>query len=256
MKLTLDTDRRTLAIDGVDESRTLDLYSAEAFALLSRHWLRVAFSQKYVYSFTWLGRPVIQLPEDVIRLQEAVYQIRPDVIVETGVAHGGSLVLLASLCQLLGTGRVIGVDVEIRPHNRAAIEAHPLKPYITLVEGSSTDAATVAQVRSLVAPGERVLVTLDSNHAYAHVAKELRAYADLVTPGSYLLVQDGITQDVWDVPNGDPAWEHDNVVRAVEEFVAEHPEFVVETPPRPFDESHLQHGVTHYLRGWLKRLPQ
>jgi len=255
MKLTLDIDRRTLAIEDGDEPRTLDLYSAEAFALLSRHWLKVAFSQKYVYTFTWLGRPIIQFPEDVIRLQETIYQLRPDVIVETGVAHGGSLVLFASLCQLLGTGRVIGIDVEIRPHNRAALEAHPLMPYITLIEGSSTDDSIVAQVKSLIAPGERVLVTLDSNHSYAHVANELRAYADLVTPGSYLLVQDGITQDVWDAPNGDPAWEHDNVVRAIEEFVAERPEFVVEPPPRPFNESHLRQGITHYVRGWLRRRP-
>ena len=117
---------------------------------------------------------------------------------------GGSLVLFASLCQLIGSGRVIGVDVEIRPHNRSALEAHPLKPYITLVEGSSTNQAVVDQVTSQISPGDRVLVTLDSNHSYAHVSKELRAYAELVTPGSYLLVQDGITQDVWDVPPATP----------------------------------------------------
>lgn len=255
MKLTIDTDRRTLSIEDAAEPRTLDLYTPEAFAELSRHWLKVAFSQKYVYTFTWLGRPIIQLPEDVLRLQEVIYRVRPDVIVETGVAHGGSLVLFASLCHLIGHGRVIGVDVEIRPHNRTAVEAHPLKPYITLIEGSSTDEAVVSRVKSLIAPGERVLVTLDSNHSYAHVSKETRAYADLVTPGSYLLVQDGITRDVWDLPNGDPAWEHDHVVRAIDEFVAEHPEFVVEPPAWSFNESHLERGITHYVRGWLRKRP-
>lgn len=109
------------------------------------------------------------------------------------MARCGSLVLFASLCHLLGTGRVIGIDVEIRPHSRAALEVHPLKPYNTLIEGSSTDEAIVEHVKTLIAPEDRVLVTLDSNHSYAHVARELRAYAVLVTPGSYLLVQDGTT---------------------------------------------------------------
>jgi cephalosporin hydroxylase len=256
MKLTLDTDRRTLTVDSEEGSRTLDLYSADAFTALSRQWLRVAFSQKFVYNFTWLGRPIIQFPDDVIRMQEAVYQVRPDVIVETGVAHGGSLILFASLCHLLGAGQVIGVDVEIRPHNRAAIEAHPLKPYITLIEGSSTDQATVDQVKARISPDDRVLVTLDSNHSYDHVLKELRAYADLVTPGSYVVVQDGITHDLWDVPNGNPRWKHDNPVRAIHEFLAERPEFVFETPAWPFNESHLREGITHYVQGWLRRLPQ
>ena len=150
---------------------------------------------------------------------------------------------------------MIGVDVEIRPHNRSALEAHPLKPYITLVEGSSTNQAVVDQVTSQISPGDRVLVTLDSNHSYAHVSKELRAYADLVTPGSYLLVQDGITQDVWDVPTGDPAWEHENVVHAIDEFVAERSEFVVETTAWSFNESYLERGITHYVRGWLRKRP-
>ena len=255
MKLTIDTEKRTLSIEDTGQVQTLDLYSPEAFAELSRRWLKVAFSRKYTYTFTWLGRPIIQLPEDVLRLQEVIYRVRPDVIVETGVAHGGSLVLFASLAHLIGNGRVIGVDVEIRPHNRAALEAHPLKPYITLIEGSSTDEATVEQVRALISPGERVMVSLDSNHSYAHVSREIRAYADLVTPGSYLLVQDGITQDVWDLPNGDPSWKHENVVRAINEFVAEHPQFVVEPPPWSFNESPLERGITHYVQGWLLKRP-
>lgn len=253
MKLTLDTDRQTLAIDDDKGCRTLDLYNAEAFSVLSRQWLKVAFSQRYVYTLSWLGRPIIQFPEDIVRLQEAVYQVRPDVIVETGVAHGGSLILFASLCHLLGTGRVIGIDVEIRPHNRSAIEAHPLREYITLIEGSSTDDAIVSQVKALIAPGERVLVSLDSNHSYAHVLQELQAYASIVTPGSYLLVQDGITHDLADVPNGEPSWTHDNPVRAIEEFVRDHPEFVVEPPPWTFNESHLTQGLSHYVNGWLRR---
>jgi cephalosporin hydroxylase len=253
MKLTLDTDRRTLTIEDEAGSRALDLYGPEAFAALSRHWLRTAWANKYAYTFTWLGRPIIQLPEDVLRVQEMIHRLRPDVIVETGVAHGGSLVFYASLCQVMGRGRVVGVDVEIRPHNRAALDAHPLRPLITLIEGSSTDPAIVEQVRAQIGPDERVLVLLDSNHTYEHVLAELRAYAPLVTPDSYLVVQDGIMYDLWDVPGGRETWAEDNPVRAVEAFLAENPTFVLEPPARAFDESTIGEGITHWPSGWLRR---
>jgi cephalosporin hydroxylase len=146
------------------------------------------------------------------------------------------------------------VDVEIRPHNRAALEAHPLRPLITLIEGSSTDPATVAQVRAQIGPDERVLVLLDSNHTAQHVLAELRAYAPLVTPDSYLVVQDGIMYDLWDVPGGRESWTDDNPVRAVEAFLAEHPTFVLDPPARAFDESTIGEGITHWPSGWLRRL--
>src|SRR5690606_19131155 len=145
---------------------------------------------KYVYGFSWMGRPIIQLPEDMIRIQEVVYRLKPDVIVETGVAHGGSLIFYASLCKAMERGRVIGIDIEIRPHNRKAIEAHELAGFITLVEGSSTDPAIVQEVKSLVAPGETAIVILDSNHSKQHVLDELEAYADLVSVGSYIVACD------------------------------------------------------------------
>jgi cephalosporin hydroxylase len=255
MKLTIDTDSRTLVTEDGARVRTLDLYSPDALAALSHHWLRVAWSQKHSYTFTWLGRPMIQLPEDVLRLQEVIFRLQPDVIVETGVAHGGSLVFYASLCQLIGKGRVVGVDIEIRPHNRAAIEAHPLRPFITLIEGSATAAATVDQVRAAIQPGERVMVLLDSNHSYAHVSEELRLYAELVTPGSYLVVQDGIMQDLSDVPGGRPAWIQDNPARAARDFAAVRADFALEPPPWAFNESGLLAGPTHWPDGWLmKRL--
>jgi cephalosporin hydroxylase len=253
MKLTIDTESRTLLTEDGATVRTLDLYGPEAFAALSRHWLRVAWSQKHSYTFSWLGRPMVQLPEDVLRLQETIYQLQPDVIVETGVAHGGSLMFYASLCQLIGKGRVIGVDIEIRPRNRAAIEAHPLKPFITLLEGSSTAPRVLAQVKAMIRPGERVMVLLDSNHSYEHVSEELRLYAELVTPGSYLVVQDGIMQDLWDVPGGRPDWIHDNPARAARDFVAEREEFTLEAPPWAFNESALRAGLTHWPSGWVKR---
>lgn len=255
MKLTIDTDERTLITEDGPTVRTMDLYGPEAFAALSRQWLRVAWSQKHSYTFTWLGRPLIQLPEDVVRLQEVIYQLQPDVIVETGVAHGGSLMFHASLCRLIGKGHVIGVDVDIRPRNRAALEAHPLRSLITLVEGSSTAPATVAQVRSMIQPGERVLVLLDSNHSYAHVSEELRLYADLVTPGSYLVVQDGLMQDLSDVPGGQSDWAQDNPARAARDFAASRPDFTLEPPPWAFNESTLPSGLTHWPSGWLRKSP-
>lgn len=252
MKLTIDTDAGTLT-EVATESRTLSLYSREAFEILSREWLRVGWDQKYSYTFSWMGRPVIQLPEDMIRMQEVIYRLKPDVIVETGVAHGGSLVFYASLCKVMGQGRVIGVDIEIRPHNRQAIEAHELFPLITLIEGSSVSSETVEQVRSLIQPDEKVLVILDSCHTKAHVKAELEAYHRLVSIGSYAVATDGIMQSVHDVPRGNPVWRDDHPSAAANDFAAAHPEFVIEQPIWPFNESPLTTNVTHWPGAWLRR---
>lgn len=253
MKLTLDTEAKTLILEDAGKTQTLDLYSREAFEAISRQWVRVGWNQKYQYTFSWMGRPVIQLPEDMIRMQEVIFQTKPDVIIETGVAHGGSLIFYSSLCKAMGRGRIIGIDIEIRPHNRAAIEVHPLSDRITLIEGSSTAPEIVAQVKSLVKPGETVLVILDSNHTYAHVYDELVAYADLVAPGSYIVATDGIMFDLADVPRGTLGWVTDNPTFAARDFAAKHPEFVIEQPAWPFNESELEHNITHWPGAWLKR---
>lgn len=253
MKLVLDTDTAMLSVEENGQSRALPLYSKEGFEELSRQWVRVGWNQKYQYTFSWMGRPVIQLPEDMIRMQEVIYQVKPDVIIETGVAHGGSLIFYSSLCKAMEKGRVIGIDIEIRPHNRAAIEAHPLNDRITLIEGSSTAPEIVAQVKTLVQPGETVLIILDSNHTYAHVYDELEAYADLVTPGSYLVATDGIMYDLADVPRGVPGWTTDNPTFAARDFAAKHPEFLIEQPAWPFNESALDQNITHWPGAWLRR---
>jgi cephalosporin hydroxylase len=254
MKLVLDTEAKTLITERDGKKTVLDLYSRESFEAISREWVRVGWSQKYQYTFSWMGRPMIQLPEDMIRMQEVIFRIQPDVIIETGVAHGGSLIFYSSLCKAMDKGRVIGIDIEIRPHNRTALEAHPLMDRITLIEGSSTYPEIVARVKSLVAPGETVLVILDSNHSYAHVADELRCYAGLVTPGSYIVATDGIMFDLDDVPRGDPAWATDNPTWAARDFAAENPGFVIEQPGWPFNESELGLNVTHWPGAWLRRL--
>lgn len=249
--IVIDEDRVVVTEDGAE--RTLSLGSPEAFALLSKLWLRSGWDTKYVYSFTWLGRPIIQLPEDMIRIQEVVYSVRPDLIIETGVAHGGSLIFYAGLCKLLGRGRVVGIDIEIRPHNRRAIEAHELAPLITLVEGSSVAPETVAQVSDQVQPGETVLVLLDSHHARAHVRAELEAYGPLVTPGSYIVAMDGIMADVVGAPRSQPDWNWNNPKQAALEFAAEHPEFVLEEPRFLFNEGTITQRVTYWPSAFLRR---
>lgn len=254
MKLILDTDTNSLTLSEAGQSKVLDLYSKEAFEIVSRHWVRIGWNQKYQYTFSWMGRPVIQLPEDMIRMQEAIFQIKPDVIIETGVAHGGSLIYYSSLCRSMDKGRVVGIDIEIRPHNRSAIEAHPLSDRITLIEGSSTAPEIVAKVKSLIQPGEIVLVILDSNHTYAHVADELQAYAEMVSPGSYIVATDGIMYDLADVPRGQSEWATDNPTWAARDFVAKHPEFINKPPPWLFNESDLDQNITHWPEAWLKRI--
>jgi cephalosporin hydroxylase len=254
MKLIIDSEKQEISRELDGHRQTTSLYSKEAFEWLSEQWLKVGWNQKYTYTFTWLGRPIIQLPEDMVRLQEVIYLVKPEVIIETGVAHGGSLVFYASLCRLIGRGRVIGVDVEIRPHNRKALEEHELYPLISLIEGDSVAPATIQEVRSHIAEGETVLVILDSNHSRAHVAAELEAYHDLVTPGSYIVATDGIMTILHDVPRGQPAWREDNPASAAKSFAQQHPEFVIEQPPWPFSESELEQNVTHWPYAWLRRL--
>ena len=253
MQIRIDTDAQSLTVEDGGTTREFGLYTSEAFAVLSRQWVRVGWALKYSYAFSWMGRPIIQMPEDMVRIQEAIFEIRPDVIIETGVANGGSLVFYASLCQALGTGRVIGIDIEIRPQNRQAIEQHALSSYITLVEGSSIDPGVVAQVAGLVQPGERTLVILDSCHTKAHVLAELHAYHHLVSPGSYIVATDGIMRDLHDVPGGRAEWQWDHPAAAAADFARHHPAFTLQPAPRPFDESRHRVEVTHWPDAWLRR---
>lgn len=227
--------------------------SAEAFREISKAWLRIGWDTKYVYGFTWLGRPIIQLPDDMIRLQEVIYTTRPDVIIETGIAHGGSLVYSASLCQMMGKGRVIAVDIEIRPKNREAIEAHPLSPLITMIEGDSVAENVVNEIKDQIHPGETVLVLLDSNHTREHVMRELLAYSPLVTAGSYIVAMDGIMQDVVGAPRTEPDWDVNNPQTAVRDFLQDHSEFVLEEPQHPFNEGMISERVTYWPNCFLKR---
>lgn len=197
---------------------------------LSRIWLREITRHRYAYNFTWLGRPLIQLPQDMVAVQELVWKVKPDLIIETGVAHGGSLIYSASLLELLGgQGRVIGVDIDIRAHNRVEIEKHPLSRRIQLIQGSSIDRAVIRQVREAARGCERVMVCLDSNHTHSHVLQELRGYSPLVTKDSYLIVFDTLIEDMPDDLIKDRPWgKGNNPKTAVWEFLKKNRRFTVD----------------------------
>jgi cephalosporin hydroxylase len=254
MKIVIDGDRKEIVTGEGSSQKTLALYSDEAFRVLANLCLRVGWNQKYSYGFTWLGRPIVQLPEDMIRIQEIIHRVKPDVIVETGVAHGGSLIFYASLCKAIGKGRVIGVDIEIRPDNRQAIESHALSPMITLIEGSSTAHEVVSAVREKINPGETTLVILDSNHSYAHVRDELRLYSPMVSPDSYIVATDGIMRDLADVPNGRPEWTTDNPSSAALDFAKENRDFHLEVPSPPFSEGVFLPEYTYWPNAYLRRI--
>lgn len=238
----------------IKDGKQYDIGSPEAFKIISDAWIRSGWDTKYVYSFAWMGRPVIQLPEDMIRIQEVIFDIKPDVIIETGIAHGGSLIFYASLCKAMEKGRIVGVDIEIRPHNRHAIESHFLSPYISMIEGSSIDAGIVGQVGQHVKEDDKVLVLLDSNHSYEHVLDELRMYSGFVSVGSYIVATDGIMEYVVGAPRSSPDWNTNNPKKAAEDFVKENPDFIIEEPKFPFNEGQITERVTYWPSAYIKRI--
>lgn len=232
------------------KNRIASFANDEEFRTLSNAWRCMALKKKYMNNFSWLGRPMIQLPMDAMAMQEIIWAVKPDLIIETGVAHGGSLMLSASILELIGHGEVLGVDIDIRQHNRQAIESHPLAKRISLIEGSSIDPNVVAQVRARAAGKGKVLVCLDSNHTHEHVLAELNAYADLVSAGSYCVVFDTFVEDlpadyVWtDRPWG----KGNNPKTAVWEWLKMHPEFEID---RSVEDRLL---VTSAPDGFLRRV--
>ena len=197
---------------------------------LSRIWIREIARHRYAYNFTWLGRPVIQFPQDMMAIQELIWSIKPDVVIETGVAHGGSILFSASMLELVGgEGYVIGIDIDIRKHNRTEIEAHPLSRRVKLIEGSSVDDAVVSQVREMVGEGKKVLVILDSNHTHEHVLRELELFSPFVREGRYLVVYDTLIEDMPVDLVGDRPWgPGNNPKTAVWEFLETNKRFKID----------------------------
>lgn len=217
---------------------------------LSRIWLREIARHKYAYNFSWMGRPIIQFPQDIIAMQEIIWDVQPDLIIETGIAHGGSLVFYASLLEIVGgDGYVLGIDIDIRAHNRGAIETHPMFKRIRMIEGSSVSDEIATQVAEHARDKESVLVVLDSNHTHEHVLKELNLYAQHVTRGSYIVVFDTLLEDMPDDLARDRPWGvGNNPKTAVHEFLSGTDEFLID---KDIDSKLL---ITAAPDGYLKRV--
>lgn len=207
-------------------------------------------SNQYSYNFSWMGRPIIQYPQDMVAMQEIIWDVKPDLVIETGIAHGGSLIYYASLLELIGRGEVLGIDIDIRAHNRAEIEKHPMMKRIKMIEGSSISEETVAQVKAIAEGKEKIVVCLDSNHTYEHVLSELEMYAPFVSLNSYIVVFDTIVEDLpenyckekrpWGIGN--------NPKTSVYEFLQRHDNFEID---RSIDNKLL---ISVAPEGYLKRI--
>ena len=237
----------------------------DALTSLAQQWIFESMKRKYLYNFDWLGRPIIQYPQDMVAIQEIIWNVKPTLIIETGIAHGGSLILSASMLALLdycdaiesnktinpsdSKRKVVGIDIEVRQHNRAAIVSHPLGSKIEIIEGSSTDSRVVNEVVEIAKTHSSILLLLDSNHTHEHVLDELNAYTNLVSVGSYCVVFDTFVEDMPAGYFADRPWDKGNSPRtAVTEFLKDHTEFVV-------DES-IQNKllITVAPGGFLKRI--
>lgn len=224
-----ETFRRECSVEVSGQVRDTELLR------LSRAWLDRANTHKYSYHFEWMGRPIIQYPQDIVAMQELIWSVQPDLIIETGIAHGGSLLFYASMLELnvaCGGPRntaVLGVDIDIRAHNREMIEAHPMSKRISMIQGSSIAPETIEQVKAKAVGKERVLVCLDSNHTHDHVLAELEAYASLTSIGSYCVVFDTVIEDMPADMFPDRPWgPGNNPKTAASEWLKTHPEFEID----------------------------
>ncbi len=196
---------------------------------MTRSWFDLSFQYQYSYHFTWLGRPIIQFPQDMIALQEIIWKTKPDVIIETGIAHGGSLIFSASILELIGKGKVIGIDIDIRKQNKIEIEKHSLFKRIEMIEGSSVDSKIIKKIFSMIEKKEKVLVLLDSNHTHEHVLKELNAYSSIVKKGSYIIVFDTMVEDMPENSFPNRPWDKQNNPKtAVKEFLKKNDRFKID----------------------------
>lgn len=226
----------------------------EKLKFCANNFMEASLMPKYSYNFSWLGRPIIQYPQDMIAMQEIIWEVKPDLIIETGIAHGGSLIFSASMLELVAActgneGEVLGIDIEIRPHNRKAIEEHPMYKRISMIEGSSIAPEIISQVIEKAKDKKRILVCLDSNHTHDHVLAELEAYAPLSTVGSYCVVFDTVVEDMPKELAGDRPWgPGNNPKTAVFEYLKTHSEFVID---RDIQNKIL---ITVAPEGYLKRV--
>ncbi len=254
MNIAIDVDRESFEVTDREGTRQFSLFSPEAFRILSRQWLILGWNLHHYFSFSFMGRHLVQFPDDVLRLGEMIWRLRPDVILETGVYDGGSTLFWATLCRMQGHGRVISIDHQFRPGVREAIQ-QAAGDMVTLIEGDAASPELAAQVGRLIRPGERVCVHLDSDHSAKHVSAELELWGALVTPGCYLVVADSNLVDVAHTPRGRAFGMKHGPDEAVNAFVATHPEFLRERPRPLFAEDHYDFTELSYCADtWLKRV--
>ncbi len=270
---TVKTEDETIKIN--NGSETFLMSNPEGFSIVGDAWLRAGWDAKYVYSFTYLGRPIIQQPEDIVRIQELIWKIKPDLIIETGIAHGGSLICYASMIALMDycegysldnpSGReIIGIDIEIRPHNRKAIEEHPLSHKVKMIEGSSINCNVIKQVEEIVnyhkesyKNNSKVIIFLDSNHTYEHVLRELELYSKFVSVNSYIIACDGYIKELIgkdNAPRSERDWEYNNPKQATLNFVKNNTNFIIEEPEFQFNEGSVNRWTSYFSGGFIKRI--
>lgn len=237
---------RTICVEEDGVRRDVDIYTEEGFQVLSSLWARSGWSQRTYHEITWLGVPIWQLPQDMVMMQELIWKLRPDVILETGLALGGSAIFYASLLEVIGHGHVISVELNVQKPVRATVAAHPLGKRTTQLQGSSIDDDVIARVKGMIEPEARVLVVLDSNHTRAHVRQELEKYAAFVGADGYVVVFDGNMETLADAADGKPEWIEDNPAAATRDFLADHPEFEI-------DPHYNRLGATYCPGGFLRR---
>lgn len=232
------------------KNRIQQMREDEEFLQTTNQYLQMLTKKKYMYDFTWLGVPIIQFPTDIVAIQELIWMVQPDLIIETGIAHGGSIILSASILEMLGgNGQVVGIDIDIRKHNRDVIEHHPMMKRITMIEGSSISPEVVQQVSEIAKNHQKILVILDSCHTHDHVFAELQAYAPLVSEDSYLVVFDTVVEELPSSFNQDRPWDvGNNPMTALNSFLVDHPEFILDTD---FNDKLL---LTCAPKGWLKKV--
>jgi cephalosporin hydroxylase len=241
MRITIDTEAQVLQLTEDGNTAEYSLFSPAAFQILSRQWMILGWNLGHWSTFSWMGRQLLQFPDDVLRLAELLWKLRPAVIVETGVYDGGSTLFFASLCRLQGAGRVISVEHEFRRGVREAVQ-QAAGERVMFIEGDSASPETALQVQRNIRPAERVCVFLDSDHSAEHVVAELDLFGPLVSPGCYLIVADSICPDLAQTPRGERTWSWDHPGKAVDEFLTRHPEFSHETPPAYFPQAPISPG--------------
>jgi len=234
----------------LEKKNRIEYYKTQDdFIKLGKQFLVKSMPLKYSYNFTWLGRPIIQYPQDIIAMQEIIWKLKPDLIIETGIAHGGSLIFYASMLELIGKGEVLGIDVEIRSHNRKAIEEHHMFKRITILEGDSTSKEILEKVEQKCKDKINILVCLDSNHTHDHVLKELELYSPFVSIGSYLVVFDTLIEEIPDELSRDRPWGIGNSPKtAVQEFLKNRDDFIID------NSIDIKLVITVSPDGYLKRI--